>query len=247
MFICSASRLPALSTRTRPISLIFFNLSGTRSIQQKGLEMARCERYTERGRWYRKVHRELSRRCSVTKDETCNNRGICSFSSSCSFIQRLPTVGSQVRVPSENSPPVYPSQLVKPRRHQHHHPLQPSSLLPPRRRRRWCRCRLFLNFAVAAAGFLLGRTWTNARLLCHGVELHGHSNHRWRLPSLKRVGATSWQIPFWDFTENVGPSLTPAVSSLKTHPNPNWTKCVLDIKYIKLKNMWKCNINYWIL
>lgn len=97
------------------ISRFFFlNSSGTRSFQQKGIEMPRCERYTGRGGEYREVFIENSRerRCSVTKDETCNNRGICSFYSSLVLSPNgFQTVGLQVRVPSENlllSPPYIP-------------------------------------------------------------------------------------------------------------------------------------------
>lgn len=93
--------------------------------------MARCERYrgeeTERF-----IENSRERRCSVTKDETCNNRGICSFSSSCSFTQRLPTVGlvTSARVPPENLPRLPPTNSSEgPRHHRHRHPLQ--SPFPP--------------------------------------------------------------------------------------------------------------------
>lgn len=195
------------------ISHFFSNLSGTRSIQQKKIEMAHDERCTKgrKGREDTKrfIENSRERRCSVTKDETCNNRGICSFSLSCSFTQRLPTVGlvASARAPLKISPIFSPVQLVRRRHHRHHHPLQspfpPVTMLmvslSPVLEFRSCSCRI------------PSRTNLNKRLLCGGVKLHGHSNHRWRLPSLKQAGAMSrqFEIPFRDFTKNVGPSLTP--------------------------------------
>lgn len=117
----------------------------------RGRRMGDTERFIET------LSRE--RRCSVTKDETCNNRGICSFSSSCSFTQRLPTVGlvTSARAPWKSSlPPSLLLQLVRP-----HHPLQ--SPFPPRRRRRWCRCRLVLEFRSCSCGIPPRRTNLNKR------------------------------------------------------------------------------------
>lgn len=87
----------------------------TRSIQKKGhCEMARRERYT--GDTERLI--ENSQRCSVTKDETCNNRGICSFFSSCSFTTNCLApngwIGCKCACPpslSPSLPPREPSRL----------------------------------------------------------------------------------------------------------------------------------------
>lgn len=129
--------------------------------------MARCERYT--GDTERFI--ENSRRCSVTKDETCNNRGASALSSRLVLslpTVSLPTVGllASARAPSPLllfSPPTPARTLSR-------LPTGPGLAIatrcnPHRRRCRWCRCRPFLNFAVAAAG-TSERTWTNASLLC---------------------------------------------------------------------------------
>lgn len=192
--------------------------------------MARCERYT--GGEERKVFIENSRerRCSVTKDETCNNRGICSFYSSLVLSPNgFQTVGLQVRVPSENlllSPRTSLSRVSSDLSVSASSASPPAVIffLPPpprrrrRRRRRWCRCRLFLNFAVAAAGFLLGREPEQTPACCAAasnymvIQIIGDD---YRL-SAEPVCYVSRQleIPFRDFTENVGPSLTPPRSQI---------------------------------
>jgi len=85
--------------------------------------MARCERYTGggRGNTERFIENSRERRCNVTKDETCNNRGICSFSS-CSFTQRLLTAGL---VASARALKISPRLLFSTRQ------TSPSSASPP--------------------------------------------------------------------------------------------------------------------
>lgn len=138
--------------------------------------MARCERYRggktgargEGERRDRKVHREAlaSGGVALRKTKPVITRGICSFSLSCSFTRRLPTVGlvASARVPSENLPRLPSSNYSS----------DPAVIgiatrcnpLSPRRRHRRCRCRLFLNFAVAAAGFLLRTNLNKCRACC---------------------------------------------------------------------------------
>lgn len=162
--------------------------------------MARCERYTRGeggGREDTERLIENSQRCSVTKDETCNNRGICSFFSSCSFTTNCLApnatigLGCKCACPRPSPPP---------------HPLDPSlresSRLPtgpdlaiatrcnPHRRRCVGGVSLspVLEFRSCSCGIVLvsGRTWTNARLLCAASNYMVVQNHRWRLPSLSR-------------------------------------------------------------
>lgn len=140
--------------------------------------MARCERYT--GDTERFI--ENSRRCSVTKDETCNNRGASALSSRLVLslpTVSLPTVGllASARAPSPlllSSPPTPARTLSSSHRSRsrHRHPLQPPSAtmsvvsLSP-----------VLEFRSCSCGNV--RTNLNKRqpVVC-GIELHGHSNHR---------------------------------------------------------------------
>lgn len=184
----------------------------TRSIQKKGhCEMARCERYT--GDTERLI--ENSRRgVALRKTKPVITEGHLLFLLILFLHYQtvsLPTAGllASARAPSHlllSSPPTLSSSHRS--RSRHRHPLQPPSATMS-----VVSLSLVLEFRSCSCGNV--RTNLNKRQpVVRGIELHGHSNHRWRLPSLKRFRR---QRSRFEISLKMDPSLTPAVSSLRRY------------------------------
>jgi len=152
---------------------------------------------------------------------------------------------SQVRVPSENFPPPLPPSSIPPflrPRHQHHHPLQSSSSSPtttsvvslsPVLEFRSCSCRI--------------PPWTN---LNKRPPVMPRRRITWSFKSSVTITVSEASRcyvltdPVSRFHRKCWPFVDPGCVFSQNPSQSELDEMLSEIQNIKLKNMWKCNINY---